>query len=173
MGETEEIWKPVSGYAGLYEISSLGRLKALHKVVLKSNGRRKTMVERIMRPSINSWGYAVTTIVGTIGRKNVKIHRLVAEAFLPNPKNKTDVNHIDSDRTNNILSNLEWCTRKENMVHAAINNRIKTKLTISDVLQIRGEWNPLTMTRKELGKKYGVGATMIGNIIHRKQWQNV
>lgn len=98
----EEIWKPMKEFPELYKVSNLGRV-ASYRQVLSTH-------------KINS-GYEVVSL--KINRKAIKrlVHRLVAEAFLPNPENKREVNHIDGDRLNNTLSNLEWVTSSENKKH--------------------------------------------------------
>lgn len=102
-----EIWKPVKGYLGFYEISNLGRIKSL-----KDNlGRDR---ELILKPQKRKDGYFIIDIK----RSTKFLHRLVAEAFIPNPENKPQVNHKDSNRGNNRFDNLEWVTASENMRHA-------------------------------------------------------
>lgn len=104
-----EIWKDIPGYEGLYQVSNFGRVKSLNY------GR--TGVHRILKTQKYPDRYIKVDLRhnGTMRTKHV--HRLVAEAFIPNPKNKTDVNHIDGDKHNNAISNLEWCSRSENMKH--------------------------------------------------------
>ena len=106
----QEIWKDIKGFEGKYQISNLGRVKSLQR-----NGRP----ERILRLNLIK-GYAYTTLSnGSRGnKKKLKVHRLVAEAFIPNPHNKPEVNHIDGDKRNCKVENLEWVTHQENCKHA-------------------------------------------------------
>ena len=97
-----EIWKTIEEFP-IYEVSNLGRIK-------------NTKSQKILRPIIKS-GYHHVSLTNSNCRKNCKVHRLVAMAFIPNPENKSDVNHKDKDKLNNQLSNLEWMTRKENCIH--------------------------------------------------------
>lgn len=97
-----ETWKDVAGYEGLYQVSNLGRVK----------NRDKLMKLRIKRD-----GYVGVVLFKDGRRKDELVHRLVAKAFIENAKEKPEVNHRDGVRTNNCVSNLEWCTRSENMRH--------------------------------------------------------
>lgn len=111
-GEMAEIWKEIEGTNGAYLVSNLGRVKSL-------NFRMQKGVERVMTGGKDEKGYVTVTIAVLKGRKTQKVHRLVAKAFIPNPKNLPEVNHIDGDKTNNCVDNLEWTNRKGNMSHAA------------------------------------------------------
>lgn len=104
-----EIWKPIAGYEGLYEVSNLGRVKSLP---------RKTSTGGIMKPSTTVWGYLMCALWKDGKGKSFSVHRLVAEAFIPNPGNKPTVNHIDCNKKNNHVDNLEWCTQTENVRHS-------------------------------------------------------
>lgn len=109
-----EIWKPVGGYLGFYEISNLGRVKSL-----KDNlGRDR---ELILKPQKRKDGYFTIELK----RSTKFLHRIVAEAFIPNPENKPQVNHKDSNRENNQTGNLEWVTASENILHGYKYGNIK------------------------------------------------
>lgn len=112
----KEIWKPIEGYEGLYEISNLGRVKSIqyfNHVNNKSYPRNK-----ILKPLPNDRGYHRVDLSKFGRSKRYRIHRLVAEAFIPNPNNFPEINHIDGNKQNNSINNLEWCTRKHNMKEA-------------------------------------------------------
>ena len=98
-----EEWKDIKGYEGLYQVSNLGRVKS------------KT--GRIRKTTFTNSGYELVVLYNNCKSKGFTIHRLVAEALLPNPENKPQVNHIDEDKTNNAVFNLEWVTAKENVNH--------------------------------------------------------
>lgn len=110
----KEKWLPVVGFEKFYEVSNMGRVKQLKRYM---DGKRGNclMPETIKKLCKHKNGY-ITVCLLRIYRKLV--HRLVAEAFLPNPNNFTDVNHIDWDKKNNTLDNLEWCSHKDNLIHA-------------------------------------------------------
>lgn len=107
-----EIWKPIKNYEGCYEISNLGRVKSLSRQV---KGGRITE-ELILRPITNSHGYLQVDLCLSGKMKHHKIHRLVAEAFIPNDDDtKNTVNHKDYDKFNNRVDNLEWLSNRENV----------------------------------------------------------
>lgn len=109
----EEIWKDIKGYEGLYQISNFGNVKSLPKFRVKYHTG-----EIILKQQNSANGYKQINLYKNNKHRTEKIHRLVAEAFIPNPENKPEVNHIDGDKTNNYIGNLEWNTRKENGKHA-------------------------------------------------------
>lgn len=108
-----EIWKDVVGYEGLYQVSNLGRVKRVRGRDSRGNLRN----ERVLKPrSIH--GYMIAHLCKDGTPSNKAVHRLVAEAFLNNPNNLPEVNHIDGDKTNNLVSNLEWISSSDNSLHA-------------------------------------------------------
>lgn len=109
-----EKWKDIAGYEGLYQISNMGRVKSLER--FKPNGQ--IVPEKIKTPSAKSNNYLALQLYKNNKPKNCYIHRLVAEAFIPNPQNKETVNHINGDKHDNSVENLEWSTYTENNHHA-------------------------------------------------------
>ena len=104
----KEIWKDIKGYEGLYKISNLGRVKSLSRYM-----KNRKCEEIIKIPSITNKGYYRLPLCKYGEIKYFHIHRLVAEAFIPNPENKPTVDHINRDKLNNCLDNLRWATYKE------------------------------------------------------------
>lgn len=103
-------WKPIVGYEGIYEISDMGDVKRLAHITIDSLGRRIAHKDRIIRPRISRrTGYPTISLYKDGRAKSFTIHSLIAKAFIPNPLNLPCVNHIDEDRSNSVLSNLEWC----------------------------------------------------------------
>jgi len=112
----EEEWRDKKGYEDLYQVSNRGRVKSLDHVTVRKNGRKLPVKGRILKPEILRNGYLRVNLYDSSGKmKKFLVHRLVCEAFHENPKNKPCVNHIDEDKTNNMASNLEWCTVAENV----------------------------------------------------------
>lgn len=119
-----ETWKTIAGFEG-YEISSYGRLKAKDRIIIYKDGRVCNFKERILDGMLTKKGYRKYHLSSNKkpGYRTSKLaHRLVAEVFIPNPENKPQVNHIDGDKLNNNVSNLEWCTNAENHQHKLDNN---------------------------------------------------
>lgn len=111
-----EIWRPIYGYEGLYEVSNLGRVKSL--------GNDKSRKEKILKPHKHRKGYLVVNLYRNGKMKNFLVHRLVAEAFIPNPYGFEQVNHRDENKANNCSSNIEWCSAKYNTNYGTRNKRI-------------------------------------------------
>ena len=117
----EEICKSVDGFEGYYEISNLGNLRSVDQYIRVGRGKGyiKYLPSKILSPSINNSGYKIYALHKP-GSKLVcrTIHRMVATAFIPNPHNLSDVNHIDENKNNNIVDNLEWVSHRENVIHS-------------------------------------------------------
>lgn len=125
----QEIWKPVKDFEGLYEVSNMGNVRSLNY--------RCTGEIKILKPGKDKRGYLKVNLYKSSKYSSKRVHRLVATAFIPNLDNKTQVNHIDGNKQNNTVSNLEWCTNSENMQHAwrtGLRNE-ETKRKISESLK--------------------------------------
>lgn len=111
----QEIWKPIKGYEGHYEVSNMGRVRSY-----KNNKYGLSTIPKDLKPTKMKIGYLFVTLSKDGKHKMKKIHRLVAEAFIPNPEGLPCVNHRDEVKTNNTISNLEWCTQKYNLEYSNI-----------------------------------------------------
>ena len=138
MNQAREEWRPVVGYEGLYEVSSLGRVRSLDHCVKTRNQHgglgRRIYPGKVLTPARGKGNYYIVHLCKDNKATNFSVHRLVALAFIPNPEKKPQIDHIDGDRHNNMSQNLRWCTCKEN-----INNPITLPSRCKRVLQISKE----------------------------------
>ena len=118
-----EIWKDIPGYEGLYQISNYGRVKALAKEWKSHHTAKLKHRETLLKCQISKSGYLSVTLYKNRNYIHYRVHRLVALVFITNPENKPFINHIDFDRKNNRVENLEWCTSRENNAHSIENMR--------------------------------------------------
>ena len=116
-----EQWKSISGYEGLYEVSDLGRVKSLNY--------KHTGTEKIMKMVKRIDGYLHVGLCKDGHKKQLLVHRLVAETFIPNPANLGTVNHKDENKTNNVVGNLEWMSMKDNTNYGTRNKRVAEALS--------------------------------------------
>lgn len=137
-----EIWRDIEGYEGLYQVSNLGRVKSL--------GNDKTKKEKILKFGKNKDGYLFVVLCKEGKRKNYTIHRLVANAFIKNPSNLTCINHIDEDKTNNLVSNLEWCDIAYNNMYGS---RIKKAVENTDWKSVGRKLAEKLTNRQDLSKQ--------------------
>jgi hypothetical protein len=108
--DSDEIWKPIQGFEGLYEISNYGRVKSI--------GSYNACKRGIMNPMVDLDGYLHVRLYNDGISKDISVHRLVAIAFIPNPNNYKYVNHKDENTMNNSVTNLEWCTNSYNLIYS-------------------------------------------------------
>lgn len=148
----KEVWKPIKGFEGLYEISNLGRVKSLPKYT-DSKGYPQLRKEKFLKPGKTGKKRNYLAVVLNNG-KSYKVHRLVAEAFIPNPNNLPLVNHKDENPANNRVDNLEWCTNKYNSQYSA------KPLTEEHKQKLRKPHRPMTQEEKEYRRNW--------NLCHKK-----
>lgn len=156
----EEIWKDIEGYEGLYQVSNLGRVKRMRFINKNTNIEK----ERIKSQKIRKDGYLEVALYKNGKGKYIQVHRLVAKSFIPNPKKLPQVNHIDGNKENNCVDNLEWVTNKENVTHAiktGLQNNSgehngKAKLTQQQAEKIRKIRKEKNVPYRQIAKKYNV-----------------
>ena len=142
MDRVEE-WKDIEGYEGLYQVSNLGRVKSLNYL--------HTGKEQILKNRLQNNNYLFVYLCKNSIKKNCSVHRLVAKAFLENPNNYPCVNHIDEDKTNNNINNLEWCTHKHNINHGTHNQRsVENRSIFIYCLETDKIYNSLKQSSEEL-----------------------
>lgn len=173
-----ENWMPIPEYEDLYHVSDLERVKTLFRI--DKFGRRRS--EAIMTPSINGQGYYILELYREGKHQTKLLHRLIGQAFIPNPENKKCINHKNSIRHDNSLSNLEWATYSDNNQHAFdFGKQVKTvgaahpfvKLTEEKVLEIRAKYVKGIYGIERLSKEYGVAFGTIQCIIYKKTWKHI
>ena len=169
--EVMEIFKDIAGYEGRYQVSNTGKIRSLiNNIILKSS-----LMDRYL---------GVTISKGTKdSRKSYKIHVAVAEAFILNPENKPQVNHLDGDKTNNNDWNLAWATPAENIQHAHDiglstgagkgEKHFNAKLNFFDILYIRDFYKRKVLNQKEIAKIFKTNQQQISQIVLYKRWSHV
>lgn len=148
----KEIWRDIEGYEGLYQVSSLGRVKSFNY--------RHTCKESILKAGVTSNGYLFVCLYKDGKSKTHRIHRLVATAFIPNPDNLPEVNHKDEDKTNNACYNLEFCSRQYNMNYGTCKIRGAEKQSKQVLCIETGKIYPST---RQVEREFGFHS---GNISH-------
>lgn len=176
-----EIWKPIQKWEGNYEISNFGRIRSTTKVIKKSNGVTYTRVGKVLKPDYSE-GYGKGAVCFNKKIVSYKTHRLVAEAFIPNPLNKPQVNHKSGVKEDNRVVNLEWMTGAENIQHC-VDNNLQTpfkgeevggsKLKEFQVLEIRSKFKPRVYTRKMLAIDYNITEATIKDILQKRTWKHL
>lgn len=116
--KVNEVWKDIIGYEGFYQVSNIGRVRSLDRDMIDKNGIGYSLKGSIRKISCTGKGYQNIGLSKDGEQKTFFIHRLVAESFIPNPKNLPIVNHIDGDKRNNVATNLEWVNNSQNILHA-------------------------------------------------------
>ena len=122
-----EIWLPIEGYENLYEVSNLGRVRRIESFVNCKAGSKRKVSGKILKPRTNTCGYLMVRLSKNGIWRDFLLHRLVSAAFIPNPNNLPQVNHLSEDKLNNSVENLEWCSAKENTNYGTRNKRISEK----------------------------------------------
>jgi hypothetical protein len=167
-GNMKEVYKAVKGYENIYEVSDSGKI-------------RNAKTRKALTPQITRFGYLRIQLHNNKVVKNYFVHNLVANAFIDNPLNKRCVNHLDGNKQNNTLSNLERCSHSENTLHAfriglcdktGIKNN-NAKIEEIDVLAIRYIYKSGLLNQKEIGSFYNLSQGNIGKITRNHIWAHI
>ena len=150
MNSLKEVWKDIKGYEGKYQISNLGRVKSL--------GNLQTKKEKLLKTNIRN-GYYTAYLYKNNEKKSLLCHRLVAEAFIPNPDNLPQVNHKDENKLNNRVDNLEWCTIKYNINYSSAKPVICVETGIV--------YQSLT----EVSEKYNIQLSLLSRVCDRDNYR--
>lgn len=168
-----EIWKDIPGYEGLYQASNFGRIKSLP--------RKASPRDFLLRFATRPDGYPGCALVKNRKPASFTVHRLIAMTFLSPKKDNLEINHIDGNKLNNMVENLEWCTRSENLKHCFRiglkdqhgDNHHQRKLYSWQVREIRQKFKPLVYTRRMLATEYNVSEATIKAIVERRNWLTI
>lgn len=183
----EEIWRDVEGYKGYYQVSNLGNVLSLERTITTKRGYEFKCKAKTLQPT-KARGYQTLRLRKNQKYKSFLVHRLVAIAFLPNPEGKKEVNHIDGNKENNRLDNLEWATHQENLIHAYANGLTKgpnvngkmngegngqAKLTEERVKFIRenATLNGGDFPASKLAKMFNVAPRTVYDAIYVRRWK--
>lgn len=199
MEELLETWRPVKGYEERYEVSSMGNVRSLgHNVCFLDYGKCVDFYRdgKLLKSTVNAVGYQVVSLYdpSTKKSKQYKVHRLVAEAFIPNVENRPMIDHINAIKTDNRVENLRWCTHKENMnnPHAlkkrsdymkrnnpmkdplvAEKSGVKKRGTISPARKpVKAEKDGITLIFPSItaaGQELGLDRALICQVLHNRQ----
>lgn len=186
MCDSEEIWKPIPGYDGWYEVSDRGRVRSFKK---QNDERRET--PRILSDWKNKYGYSQVGLCLDGTRIYCTVHRLVMNAFNPHPNSgKLEINHLNGVRDDNRLSNLEWCTRRENVEHAIRSNEYdpakgveppksprgsnnkRAKLDENQVCYIRAQYATSRISQANLADIWGCSQSVISKVVLNIKWKH-
>jgi hypothetical protein len=165
-----EVFKTIKGFEN-YEISNLGNVKSLNY--------NRTKKEKLLKKCNDSDGYEVVILCNKLGKKTLKVHRLVALHFIDNEDNKKEVNHINGIKTDNRIENLEWCTASENQIHAykiGLQINPKRKLTLQQVEYIRQNCRKKYLINNIpetviFSQKYNVSVSTINKILRNYSYK--
>jgi len=174
-----EIFKDIPEYIGIYKVSNKGNIISLSRNVWSvKNNSFSVLKERILKPLITRHGYYRVALFKDNKYRYIFIHRIVAQAFIPNPENKPQINHINGIKTDNCLENLEWNTPRENRKHAFEIGLSKPrrgedsnmcKINKETVYNIRNS----NLSQHDLAIKYNIKQSTVSHIKSRKPWKHI
>jgi hypothetical protein len=176
----KEIWKDIPGYEGYYQVSNYGKIMGVNRtLVYKKRGKEHShfVKRKVLSQIINHKGYFRICLRKNGNSKQGNVSRLVAIAFVPNPENKPQVNHIDGNKLNDRVDNLEWVTARENIIHGYKNGlfpkkrKSKKHFKKEDVFRIRDLIK--TQTLSSVAKEYNACVSTIHAIKHKINWKNL
>jgi len=167
------IWLPVKGYENRYKISNTG-------IIIRIVGRM-CKKDRELTPYLNDNGYYMIQLHDGVAGKKTRLHRLIAEHFIPNPDNKPYINHINGNKSDNAIPNLEWCTKKENADHATEtglhdirgSKHFAAKFTEQEIIEIRKEYSLKNIRPVDALKKYSISKGTYFDIVKRRRWKHI
>jgi len=175
----KEVWKDIPRYEGLYRVSDMGRVKSLNRTIKRKDGRKILLRGRVLKQYAIRSGYLMVSLCKDCKANHELVHRLVLYAFVG--KKSLDCNHINGDKTKNELTNLEYCTKSQNIKHAfdlGIKDYVGDKhpgkkLSSEKVLQIRSLYLSGKYSHSDLAKMFKVSKPNISSIVNRRTWSHI
>lgn len=184
-----EIWADAFGFEDHYEVSNHGNIRS-KAVFIPHDGNWNEDLggyikhKKLHKVQINRYGYVTKKLCKYGGCKRTLVHRLVARAFIPTDDYKQQINHIDGNKQNNHVSNLEWCSPSFNIKHAWATGLMtnehtigskhhKAKINEADVLVIRDSYKNKVKTKKELAAEYGLSEASVSDVLYKRTWRHV
>ena len=173
-----EIWKDVKGFEGRYQVSNMGQVRSFDKEWLLERENKGSCIMhkkgRILKQTVSVWGYYRVSLIDGSKYKKPAVHRLVAEAFIPNPNNFRCVNHKDENKLNNHVDNLEWCSYKYNNNYGTRNKRIFEKVNsprMRPVVQydLKGIVINNFVSYAEAARNTGISRRCIYDVLHERR----
>lgn len=173
------VWKSIKGFEGFYEVSNDGLIKSLDREVpYRIVGLKMKIKGKMLTPVKDGYGYPFVVLQKYGYKKTKKVHQLVAETFIEKPGIEYQVNHIDGNKENNFVGNLEYVTPKENTIHAinvlgkvrAKETHWKHKITLFQVEEMRRLYKTGKYSQKDLAEKYGIHRGHLSKICNNKAW---
>jgi len=180
MGIVEEVWMPVVGWENAYEVSNRGNVRSIDRLVNSKNNTKALRKGKMLKSKIDKYGYVIYSLISPRKKSYVGAHRLVAMAFITNKENKPTVNHIDGNKLNNNIGNLEWATWTENNRHARSTGlNISSKgekhyqAKITEVKALEILTLSKTKTTKEISNQLNISPSIVGKIKRRETWKHL
>jgi hypothetical protein len=175
----KEIWKDIDGYEYMYQVSNLGNIRSLDRYLETSNGKCVFKRGQLIKKCNHTGGYHLVMLHNNGITKNKFVHRLVAESFLDNKSGKRCVNHLNGNKKDNRVSNLEWVSHKENSIHAFKNDlnvsgsrHPNSVLVEDDVKKIRIMLD-MSLSESKIASYFNVNRVTINRIRNKTSWKKV
>jgi len=163
-----EKWKDIKGFEGLYQVSNKGRVRSLDRIITFKDGKKRCYKGQLLKPHIETRGYLSVCLLKNSKRTYVRIHRLVAETFMYNKCKKPEINHIDGNKSNNAVTNLEFATHSENMQHAVKTGLKKRAYPVEMIDKKTGEVIKTFPSQNSAAAYFGKTSSRIWNCINGK-----
>ncbi len=180
MDNLQEQWRPVPEFEGIYEASNQGRVRSLDRIVSRSDGAKQPWRGRVLKGTLDPWGYPCVTLHRSGKSYTRRVHRVIAATWFGPRGEDIQINHIDGDKANNAIRNLEYVTQSENVQHAYANGMMArergeahhmAKLTDDDVRLIRHLAG--AVSHRKLARRFGVSKGNITFIVQGRTWRHL